>query len=107
MTEFETSLELLIALGVCQIPARPNDERLQRALEVVTRYLELGATRPTISSQQLAVFARMDGSPDSGEGDAMTLLGFSPSFAALLAISLFGAALAIALELREIRRRPR
>ena len=55
MTEFETSLELLIALGVCQISARPNDERLQRALEVVTRYLELGATRPTISSQQLAV----------------------------------------------------
>jgi hypothetical protein len=37
----------------------------------------------------------------------MTLLGFSPSFATLLAIWLFGAALAIALELREIRRRPR
>jgi hypothetical protein len=37
MTEFEQSLELLIALGVCQISARPNDERLQRALEVVTR----------------------------------------------------------------------
>ena len=55
MTELETSLELLIALGVCQISARPNDERLQRALEVATRYLELGATRPTISSQQLAV----------------------------------------------------
>ena len=55
MTEFETSLELLIALGVCQIPARPNDERLQRALEVVTRYLEPGSTRPTISSSQLAV----------------------------------------------------
>jgi hypothetical protein len=97
MTELETSLELLIALGVCQISARPNDERLQRALEVVTRYLELGATRPTISSQQLAVFARMDGSPDSAEGDAMTLLGFSPSFAALLAIWLFGAALAMPL----------
>jgi hypothetical protein len=53
MAEFETSLELLIALGVCQISARPNDERLQRALAVVTRYLELGATQPTISSQQL------------------------------------------------------
>jgi hypothetical protein len=37
----------------------------------------------------------------------MTLLGFSPSFTALLVIWLFGAALAIALELREIRRRPR
>ena len=54
-SELETSLELLIALGVCQISARPNDLRLQRALEVATRYLELGATRPTISSQQLAV----------------------------------------------------
>ena len=36
----------------------------------------------------------------------MTLLGFSPSFAALLAIWLFGAALAIALEQREIRSGP-
>ena len=55
MAEFETSLELLIALGICQITARPNDKRLLRALEVTTRYLELGATPPTISSQQLAV----------------------------------------------------
>ena len=53
MTEFERSLELLVALGVCQISARPNDERLQRALEVVTRYLELGVSQPTISTQQL------------------------------------------------------
>jgi hypothetical protein len=53
MTEFETSLELLIALGVCQISARPNDERLQRALEVATRYLELGATPPAISGREL------------------------------------------------------
>jgi hypothetical protein len=55
MTEFETSLELLIALGICQITARPNDKRLLRALEVTTRHLELGVTPPTISSQQLAV----------------------------------------------------
>jgi hypothetical protein len=54
MAEFETSLELLIALGICQITARPNDKRLLRA-QVTTRYLELGATPPTISSQQLAV----------------------------------------------------
>ena len=53
MTEFETSLELLVALGISQLSARPNNERLQRALEVTTRYLELGATRPTISSWEL------------------------------------------------------
>jgi hypothetical protein len=51
MAEFETALELLIALGICQITA--NDKRLLRALEVTTRYLELGATRPTISSREL------------------------------------------------------
>jgi hypothetical protein len=49
MTEFERSLELLIALGIAQLSARPNNERLQRALEVTTRYLET----PTISSRDL------------------------------------------------------
>ena len=44
---------------------------------------------------------------DREEGSTMTIAGYiiSPSFAALLAIWLFGAALAITLELREIRRR--
>ena len=42
MTEFERSLELLVALGISQLSARPNNERLGRALEVVTRHLEHG-----------------------------------------------------------------
>ena len=53
MSEFERSLELLIALGVCQLSARPNDQPLLRALEVTTRYLELGATPPAISGREL------------------------------------------------------
>jgi HAMP domain-containing protein len=53
MTEFEQSLELLVALGICQLSARPNNERLSRALEIVTRHLELGVSQPTISSKQL------------------------------------------------------
>jgi hypothetical protein len=53
MTEFEQSLELLVALGISQLSARANNERLSRALEIVTRYLELGVSQPTISSQQL------------------------------------------------------
>ena len=42
MTEFERSLELLVALGISQLSARPNNERLGRALEIVTRHLEAG-----------------------------------------------------------------
>jgi hypothetical protein len=53
LTEFERSLEFLVALGICQLSARPNDERLGRALEIVTRHLELGVSQPTISSKQL------------------------------------------------------
>jgi hypothetical protein len=55
MTEFERALELLVALGISQLSARPNNERLGRALEIVTRHLELGVSQPTISNQQLAV----------------------------------------------------
>jgi hypothetical protein len=53
LTEFERSLEFLVALGICQLSARPNDERLGRALEIVTRHLELGTSQPAISGQQL------------------------------------------------------
>ena len=53
MTEFDRSLELLVVLGISQLSARPNNERLGRALEIVTRHLELGVSQPTISSQQL------------------------------------------------------
>ena len=54
MTEFERSLELLVALGISQLSARPNNERLGRALEVITRHLEHGVAQPTGSSQQRA-----------------------------------------------------
>jgi hypothetical protein len=50
---FDQAVATLIAFGIPQLAAQPDNHRLREALRVCVNYTELSPTRPAISRRQL------------------------------------------------------